>query len=92
MSHEKDYSFGKSLIESNSSFHELFVRMTKVALAKAMGIHKATLENRKANIGTISVDEIINMADSLDVDAMKVAEKVIKERIAEREKLKRKGK
>ncbi len=92
MDQEKDYIVGKSLIENSHGFVALFNAMTKRALSKAMGIHKATLENRRANIGTTSVDELITLSENLQVDVMKVAEFAIRERMAERQKARKKGK
>lgn len=74
MVQEKHKKIGKSLIEDGSvkTFTGLFKYLPKRVIAEMMGIHWTTLENRKSDLGTITLANLVMLADNLNVDPYQI--------------------
>ena len=93
MDQGKNQKIGKSLIENGTIvlFTDLLKYLPQNTIAKGMGIHTNTLPKRMEAFGNITLDNLIQLAESFEVDPMKVVDIAAKERIQQRAEEAKKG-
>lgn len=91
---KKHSKIGKSLIENNTivKITDLLNYLPKVAIAEGMGIHYNSLDARMQNPETITLESLLNLSESFEVDPFIIVNITVKECIEKRKKqAKKKG-
>ncbi|MEP7372297.1 MAG: hypothetical protein ABI675_02840 [Chitinophagaceae bacterium] len=92
MDEKKHAIIGKGLIENRTitKLTDLTKYIPKKTIAQGMGIHWNTLSIRMENLGSLTLDNLLSLAESLEVDPMTIVTLAASQCIQERKKKARK--
>jgi plasmid maintenance system antidote protein VapI len=88
MDKNKHAEIAKSLIESKkvTKFTDLLGYLPKYAISDGMGIHKNSLKARMEDLGTITLDNLLNLEESFGIDPLIIVTLAANERLQQRKK------